>query len=584
MNVLAPPPDAVIEPNQSGMSETDIMRIAEQVTRMMQNSGPAATDPGGVSVQSQALQLVHGSEEGGIFRNGPANTAGDALQGGDISAQTIGIVQQARQQTIEIARSGVNVATGFVGYDLKVPAAMLVPFMTPAINMTPREGGVGVDIHNWKAITDFFGGNGPQSVVGAVADGGTPSFVSYNVTPMSNTFQTIGLQNSLTFQSQWRGRQLQGDLRATLTAQLLFALKLVEENWVINMSDRLWTPPPILMSAVNSGGTITSASGANMYFIITAVNAQGETLGTTQQSIAVPGTTSSITLTIFTVPNATKYNVYAGQAGTPPANGAMWLQSATTQFGGANNLNQPASPIQGSFTATMTAPPATSGTAYSTVVTAGNTAKVAVDGGGNIITWKGMQSLTYANAAASTNTGAGGLKSQVIQPAATTGFLALADIQQLFTNMYLNARANPDVLFVSPQDSITINNLVATNGETRVVVQGDRASVATGQMDLTAGFHVTRVLNQVTQRLVNIIQLPFLAQGTMLAGSYQFPYPVPNYGNTPTRIITNQEYYGVDYPPTPATPTSWGMGDYVDSTFVLEFIGGWGAINGIVYH
>ncbi len=572
--------DAVIEPN-NGLSENDLTRLAEMVTRMMQSGN--AEHP--INQNAQALELAHGMQEGNIFRNGPANTAGDALQGGDISAQTIGIVQQARQQTIEIARSGVNVATGFVGYDLKVPAAMLVPFMTPMLNMTPREGGVGIDIHNWKAITDFFGGNGPQSVIGAVADGGTPSFVSYNVSPMSNTFQTIGLQNSLTFQSQWRGRQLQGDLRATLTAQLLFALKLVEENWLINMSDRLWTPPPLLMSAVNSGGTITSASGTTMWFRVTAVNANGETLGTSLQSITVPGTTSSITLTIFTVPNATKYNIYAAQnAGATPTDAATWLQSAATQFGGANNLNQPTSPIQGSFTATMTAPPATSGTAYSTIVTAGNTAKVAVDGSGNIITWKGSTSLVYANAAASTNTGAGGLKSQVIQPAATTGFLALSDIQQLFTNMYLNARANPDVLFVSPQDSITINNLVATNGETRVVVQGDRASVATGQMDLTAGFHVTRVLNQVTQKLVNIIQLPFLAQGTMLAGSYQFPYPVPNYGNTPTRVITNQEYYGVDYPPTPATPTSWGMGDYVDSTFVLEFIGGWGAINGIVYH
>jgi hypothetical protein len=582
MNVTA---DAVVEPNANGMNEADVSRIAEMVMRMMQ-TGSAET-PNNTQT-GQALQLVHGTEDAqGIFRNGPANIQGDAMQGGDISAQTIGIVQQARQQTIEIARSGVNVATGFVGYDLKVPAAMLVPFMTPALNMTPRESGVGIDIHNWKAITDFFGGNGPQSVIGAVADGGTPSFVSYNVSPMSNTFQTIGLQNSLTFQSQWRGRQLQGDLRATLTAQLLFALKLVEENWLINMSDRLWTPPPILMSAVNSGGTITNATNGTMWFRVTAVNANGETLGTSLQSIAVPGTTSSITITIFTVPNATKYNVYTAQnntPGTPPTDAATWLQSATTQFGGANNLNQPASPIQGSFTATMTAPGATSGTAYSSVVTAGNTAKVAVDGGGNIITWKGMQSLTYANAAASTNVGAGGLKSQVIQPAATTGFLALSDIQQLFTNMYLNARANPDVLFVSPQDSITINNLVATNGETRVVVQGDRASVATGQMDLTAGFHVTRVLNQVTQRLVNIIQLPFLAQGTIIAGSYQFPYPVPNYGNTPTRIITNQEYYGVDYPPTPATPTSWGMGDYVDSTFVLEFIGGFGIIQGIVYH
>ncbi len=559
---------AVVEPATSGLSESDLTRLAEQVIRMMQSGSldaPAATP-----------ELVHGVQDGAIFRNGPANMG----QGDDISSQTVALVQNARA---DIARAGITTATGFIGYDLKTPAAMLVPFLTPLLNMLPREGGVGVDIHNWKAVVDFFGGNGPQSVIGAVADGGTPSFVSYSVSALSNTFQTIGLMNSETFQAQWRGRQLQGDLRATLTAQLLFALKLVEENWLINMSDKLWTPPPILMSAVNSGGTITNAVSTTMYFIVTAVNANGETLGTTMQSIAIPGTTSSITLTIFTVPNATKYNVYAGLASSPPATSAMYLQTpVATYFGSASALNQPASPIQGSFTATMTAPALASGTAYSTQAAAGNTAKVAVDGSGNIITFRGTQSLVYNNQAANTNVGAGGLKPQVLQPAATTGFLALSDIQQLFTNMYLNARADPKVLFVSPQDAISVNNLVATNGETRVVVDG--SSPSGGQMDLTAGFKVTRVLNQVTQSLVNIIQLPFLAQGTMIAASFTFPYPVSGYGNTPFRVITNQEYYGVDYPPTQQNPMAWGMGDFVDETLVIEFLGGMGVLNGIVYH
>jgi hypothetical protein len=569
------PPDAVVEPTTPGFSEADITRIAEAVTGMMRSGSAAPTVP------SATPELVQGLKTGEIFRNGPANIQ----EAGDISSQTVALVQQSRA---DIQRAGITTGTGFIGYDLKTPAAALVPFMTPLLNMLPRETGVGVDIHNWKAIVDFFGGSGPQSILGAVADGGTPSFVSYSVLPMSNTFKTIGLQNSETFQAQWRGRQLQGDLRATLTAQLLFALKLVEENWLINMSDKLWTPPPMLLSAVNSGGTITNAVNGTMWFRVTATNANGETLGTALQSIAIPGTTSSITLTIFTVPNAVAYNVYAAQnntPATPPTNAATWLQSpVATYFGSAGALTQPTSPIQGSFTATMTAPPATSGTAYSAVVTAGNTAAVAKDGAGNIITYAGTQSLIYANQAPSTNVGAGGLKPQVLTPAATTGFLALADIQQLFTNMYLNARADPKVLFVSPQDAITINNLVATNGETRVVVQGDRNSVASGQMDLTAGFKVTRVLNQVTQSLVNIVQLPFLAQGTMIAASFTFPYPVAGYGNTPFRVILNQEYYGVDYPPTQQNPTAWGMGDFVDETLVIEFLGGMGIMQGIVYH
>jgi hypothetical protein len=516
------------------------------------------------------------AEEALIRRSGPANT----LNIGDVSQQTIDLARQAMQG--DINRAGVNVATGYVGYDLKAPAATLVPYMTPLLNMTPRIDGVGIDTHHWKAITDFFNGGGPQSVIGAVADGGTPTFVQRNVISMQNTFQTIGLQDSLTFQAQWRGRQLEGDLRALLTSQLLYALKLVEENWLINMSDRLWTPPPMLISATNSGGTITNATNGTMWFRVTAVSANGETLGTSLQSVTIPGTTSSITLTIFTVPNAVKYNIYAAQnTGAVPADGATWLQSAATQFGNANALNQPSNPIQGSFTATMTAPPATSGTAYSAVTAAGNTAIVAANAG-NPITWQGAQALIYNNTAAPVGTGAGGLKAQIIQPAATTGFLALSDIQNLLLNMYNNARANPEYLFISPQDGLTLNNLVAANGQTRVVVDGSTPDG--GQASLTAGFKVSKFLNQVTQSLMSVIQLPFLPQGTMIAGSFSFPYPVAGFANNPFYIITNQEYYGVEYPPTPATPTSWGMGDYVDSTVVNEFLGGWGIINGIVYH
>lgn len=520
--------------------------------------------------------MEHGATTGGIFRNGPANVGNAA----DVSSRTVELLQNSIRQA-DVQRSGVDIATGFIGYDLKVPAATLVPFMTPAVNMTPRENGVGVDVHNWKAIADLFSGNGPQSVTGVLADGGTPQFLSRTVVPMSNTFQTIAFQDSLTLTAEWRGRQLQGDMRSMLASQVLFGLKLVEENWLINFSDKLWTPPPVLISATNSGGTVTNAVSSNMYFIITAVNANGETLGTAMQTIVIPGTTSSITLTIFTVPNATKYNVYAALASTAPATSAMYLQSATTQFGGATALNQPANPTVGSFTATLTVPVAASGTHYDTIATAGNTAQTAKDASNNSLCYQGMQALIYANTAANAGNGAGGLKAQVIQPAAATGYLALADIQQLFLNMYQNARAVPEYLFVSPQDSITIANLVAVGGNVRVVVD---ASVAAQQGNLTAGYQVGQILNEVTQTMVKIRPLPFLAQGTMIAASYSFPYPVAGFSATPFRIITNREYYGLEYPPTSSVPTKWGWGAFVDSTVCNEFLGGWACLNGIVYH
>lgn len=511
---------------------------------------------------------------GDIYRNTSAPNIQDK---GDISQQTLDLVKNSQA---DIQRAGTNLSTGFLGYDLQAPAAMLVPYLTPILNMTPRQQGVGIDVHHWKAVTDLFGGNGPLSVIGAVDDGGSPSFVARTVTPMQNTFQTIGLQDSLTFQAEWRGMSFEGDLRAVLTAQLLYALKLVEENWLINMSDYLWTPPVPLVTPSTTGGSLAST---NPYWLaITAVNATGETLST---GILGPftiasGSTGSLALTLFTVPNATKYNVYAATAASKPAATAMYLQSASSNFGGASALNQPSIYTAGSFSATMTSL-TSSGTALSSVTS--NTAMVKPSANSTPLTFQGIQALVYSNAGniSNINSGTGALKSLVMQPAATTGYLALSDIQLLFLNMFNASRANPEYLFVSPMDSITVTGLVTAAGNTRVVVSADNFAE---QNSLIAGYRVTKILNEVTGRLVDVVSLPYLPQGTIIAGSMTFPYPVAGYNEPPFRVIYNRDYYGVDYAPTQNNPTSWGFGDFVDETLVMEFIGGWGMINGIVYH
>ena len=99
-------PDAVVEPNTSGFSETDINRIAEAVAGMMRSGSATPTVP------TATPELVHGLAAGEIFRNGPANIQ----EAGDISSQTVALVQQSRA---DIQRAGITTATGFIGYDLK---------------------------------------------------------------------------------------------------------------------------------------------------------------------------------------------------------------------------------------------------------------------------------------------------------------------------------------------------------------------------------------------------------------------------------------------------------------------------------
>ena len=203
--------------------------------------------------------------------------------------------------------------------------------------------------------------------------------------------------------------------------------------------------------------------------------------------------------------------------------------------------------------------------------------------GGSVLTWKGVLSQIYANAGtfSSIVTGTGGLNTIVNQPAATTGYLALSDLQLQFFEMFTAARANPEYLFVSPQDAITVTNLVSAAGNTRVVVS---ASDPQEQGNLIGGYRVTKILNEITGRLVDVVALPYLAQGTLIFGSLTFPYPVAGYNDPPYRVIYNRDYYGVDYPPTIANPTSWGFGDFIDEVCVIEWMGGWSILSGVVYH
>jgi hypothetical protein len=81
----------------------------------------------------------------------------------------------------------ITTASGLLGYELETPAKVVVPVITPVVNLLPRRRGVGVDIVHWKAITSFDTARNWDTV----ADGGTPSSVTYAVAAMQNTIQTL---------------------------------------------------------------------------------------------------------------------------------------------------------------------------------------------------------------------------------------------------------------------------------------------------------------------------------------------------------------------------------------------------------
>jgi hypothetical protein len=488
-----------------------------------------------------------------------------------ISDETVALVRQAMADTTR----AITTASGLIGYELEAPAKVVVPVITPLVNMVPRRKGSGIDVVHWKAITSF----DTARNWGTLADGGTPSQVTYQVAAMQNTLQTISLMNQVSFQAQWRGRSLEADVRARRTAELLYQLKITEERWLLGASAFLMTPPkPVLSQSATGGGL-----AAGTYWVaVTALNAQGQTLGSTFASIVVAsGTTNTVTVTIFTVPNATQYNVYMALSASQPAAAAMWLQpsisganAAQPNIGGTVTLSDgvtqlPSGEVQpGYLQVTLTAALTTSGTALSSL--ASNTAKTFVDGSGNVLMWDGI----IAQALNNTSQGNGAaLGAQVAQPAASNGVLALSDIDNLLAAMYLQAAGDPDYLVMNPLDNIKLTNLVVGAGQLRYVVQAQ----ATDQGELTAQYRVTRYLNKSTGKELAIVLDRYCPQGHLVFLPMSLPYPVPEVTNA-LEVETNQEYWGVDFA---VTDSNFKFADYVDETLKVYFLGGLGVLRGV---
>ncbi|HEX6799188.1 MAG TPA: hypothetical protein VF116_15880 [Ktedonobacterales bacterium] len=494
-----------------------------------------------------------------------------AQAGTTITDETVALVRQAMADTTR----SITTASGLIGYELETPAKVVVPVITPLVNMLPRRRGSGVDIVHWKAITSF----DTARNWGVLAEGGTPSQVSYAVAAMQNTQQTISLMNQVTFQAQWRGRSLEADVRARRIAELLYQLKMTEERWVLGASAYLMVPPAPVLATAASGGTVA----AGTYWVkVTAKNAQGETTGSGAAKIVTTGSTSTIAITIFTVPNATQYNVYIGSGASQPADSALWLQAgisganapqpsvgATVTLADGATVMPSGEVTPAYVTVTLTAPPATSGTALSSV--AANSAKTYVDGSGNLLMWDGLIAQALNNA--STANGAT-LGAQVAQPAGTDGKLALADIDNLLAGMYLQAAGDPDYMVMNPLDNVRLTNLVVGAGQLRYVVQaGDSAD----QGQLTAQYRVTRYLNKSTGKEIPIVLDRYCPQGHIVFLPLSIPFPVPEISNA-VEIETNQEYWGVDFA---ITDSNYKFADYVDETLKVYFLGGLGVLRGI---
>lgn len=515
-----------------------------------------------------------------FIRRNVINTPASMIER-SMSADTIQALQEGQLQRDQ---QYIGSNADWTGYYLEPLAKFVVPFDTPFRNMLPRVPGPGTDKINWRAITSVFNGVGPSVGSFILQQQGTPQEAQYVWANFSNLLRTISFRDVVTDESEIYGRMFEPAVRAKVAAKLAPSLMLGQEVWYLNSAQNLWAPPaPNTPTTSASGGTVLAAT---YWIIVTAVNAQGETLaygGSSPVAISqtTTGTTSTISFNIMRVPNAVSYNIYVGSGASQPATSAMWRQGAAAQFGNANALNDPGGLSQGWFNVTMNAAPATSGTAYSSVVTAGNTA-VAFPStnppAGQALSFDGIQSLIYLNSGALSSVGEGGGTAVVKRVADPGGALAKSDIDGWLESMYFNARANPECLLVGIKDHKAISNIVQNATSFRVNTPPTQA----GLSELVGGGRATKWINQTTGRVMDIVMCPYLMQGSIMAVSLQLPFQVSELIDPPLCVNVNREMWAREYPPDQSHMTQWQYASFVNETLKCQYLGGQGILSGIV--
>jgi len=174
---------------------------------------------------------------------------------GKISQETIDLVKGQMDMS-----KAITTATGLVGYNLEAPAKQLVPFLSPLRNRIPRvTSKTGTAVH-WKVITAV-----ASAMRASATEGTRGNSVTTTLEDKLASFKTIGLQDSVTFESLAAGRNFQ-DVKATAVTNLLLRLMTEEEKLILfgNTTTAISTPTAISTSVQTTGGSLGSL-GATSY-------------------------------------------------------------------------------------------------------------------------------------------------------------------------------------------------------------------------------------------------------------------------------------------------------------------------------
>lgn len=450
------------------------------------------------------------------------------------------------QQTIDLlakldSGQGLNKTTiaqslGLVAYDLRGPALLLYPVLTPLRNKLPRELSTkGDTATRWKAVT----GVNTTNIDMGVQEGARSGEIQITEQDYLASYAGIGLESSINWEADWAGGDL-FDNKATATQSLLRAVMIGEENLLLtgDASLALGTcPTPVatlltaqgaltaqatvvfcvaltargFLNATVAGGVPGSVTRTNIDGTSTSFGGGSSQVSATSNSVTTTGSNLGVSATVAAVPGAVAYAWYIGAAAASAS-----LHSITT----TNAQTFLANP-----TGTQKA----------------NDAAISSDHSTNSLVFDGF----YTQAAKS---GSGAYYKSLDNATLTSDSAnGIVEIDAALQSFWDNRRLSPNEIWINSQEALNINKKIVNAGGTplfRFIVNAENGNPAPV---VAGGTSASKYWNKFTQQFIDIIIHPNAVPGTILFKTNEIPYPLSGVG-TVNLVRCRRDYYQIEWP------------------------------------
>ncbi len=478
----------------------------------------------------------------------------------------------------ELIKAGVTSSLGFNFYDLRGPAYMIFPLLTPFIQMIAKKGkvnaGVGTAAH-WKATRN------PNSLFAysGVAEGQRNIIATPNEVDYLATYKELGQDAGETFTAQFAGEGYTDNL-ADEHFRNLSRLRLGEEMNTLwgnsgtatgNLGFALGKPPNVTVTAASQSGSVAGSTGlaasSNVVVGVVAITGQGMNPGG-QAGYAAPPTVAGGLTTSYTRTNADGSQINVACGISPISNvSANVTVNATT---GSVSVSVPAQKGAvayawywgvnvASTTASINIGAITAWPSYVIRTIAagtqlGNATGLSVDNSFQSTDFDGLATYAFLNGLWTDMNGG------TFTPA---GNGQVAEVENDLQYLWNNYQAQPDAIWCSADVKFALEQAVvfSSTGQNSYIWNMG-GNTQTGGVE--AGFVVTGYKSKYSisptgSTVIPIRLHPMFPAGTMIYDINTNPYPHSRIPDV-RAFLLQRDYYSIEWP---ITTRQWTFGTYI---------------------